>query len=63
MNKPFLLNNSEASANDLIETAKNYDAGFGSNGLFTTSRAANILRRNGWRVTHNPAFTPTEEKP
>ena len=58
--KKYLIDNEPASANDIIAAAKDIDGSFGSDGIYTTSKAAAILRANGHRVGVAPMATSKE---
>jgi len=54
--KKYMIGDDPASANDIIRLARNYDVDFANDWLQTTSRAAEILRENGFRVWNNPEY-------
>ena len=56
-NKRYMINDDPASAEDIICLAKTLSANYGSDGVFTTSEGAKILRDNGYKVNRNPLFS------
>lgn len=54
--KQYLMNGEPASANDLIEEASACCEKFNRDWLKSTSRAASILRKNGYTVSYNPDY-------
>ena len=54
--KKYLLDDSPASARDIIESAASIDDNFADSFVKSTSEAAAILRANGNVVTENPNF-------
>lgn len=54
--KKYMIGDEPASAGDIIKMACNYDIEFADDRLKTTSRAAEILRENGFQIRNNPDY-------
>lgn len=52
----YRMNETPCSARELLREAKFFDPKFGSDGIKSTSEAAQILRRNGIKVDENNDF-------
>lgn len=54
--KKYMIDSEPASANDLINAAKDLDCDYGRDGFFTTSGATKVLRDNGHTVGYNHEY-------
>ncbi len=56
---PFLLSGSGVTSKELVDQAGLIDPNFAKQFYKTTSRAAQILKYDGWDVCDNPKYSPT----